>query len=224
MPYLLTPEEVRVLGCLLEKELTTPEYYPLSMHALTAACNQKSCREPMVQYDEALVRDAMESLGTKGLAGLISGSGHYVVKGRQRLTEQHPLDLVERAILTELMLRGPQTPGELRTRGERLTPIPELATVQAALESINQRTDGPWVAALPREPGRKEIRYQHLLSGAPAATADQECSPAPASASPAAATVPMSERLARCEQELTSLKADMDQLRQQMDAFRKQFE
>jgi len=215
----LAPEEARILGCLLEKEIATPEYYPLTLNSLVAACNQKSCREPTVQYEEALVRDASDRLRDKGLLAYVTVSDSRAMRHRQRLTELYPLDPVERSVLTELLLRGPQTPGELRSRAGRLATIPDIPAVQAALDSLATRADGAWVTALAREPGRKEIRYQHLLSGAPAVSAD-----ASAPAQPAAAPLPgLTDRVAACEAEIASLRDQLASLRVELDAFRSQF-
>jgi hypothetical protein len=155
--------EVRILGCLIEKEMTTPEYYPLSLNALTDACNQKTNRSPVVAYDEATVAEKLESLRQKGLAGRIQAPGSRVAKYLHAVLDRHDLSRQELALLCELMLRGPQTPGELRSRAERMCPIGSIEDAERALQTLIEH-DPPLVEKLPRELGRKECRYAHLLS------------------------------------------------------------
>src|SRR5512137_1644621 len=162
--------EVRVLGCLIEKELATPEYYPLSLNALTNACNQRSNRNPIMTMAEAEVSAVLESLRTRQLA-LVSAEGGRVAKYRHALMEKLRLDPAELALLAELLLRGPQTAGELRTRGERMHPFADLAAVEEALQELAERTP-PLVALLPRMPGHKEQRYTHTFGGG-SETADE---------------------------------------------------
>src|SRR3954447_7891674 len=154
--------EIRVLGCLLEKQRTTPDAYPLSLNALRLACNQSTNRDPVVDYDDAVVRDALDRLGRRRWTRLASGAGSRAPKFRHLLDEALPLGDSERAVLTVLMLRGPQTPGELKQRADRLHPFADLGAVHAALESLIQQD---LVAQLPRRPGQKEERYRHLLGG-----------------------------------------------------------
>ena len=165
----LTPYEARVIGCLIEKEITTPEQYPLSLNALTNACNQKSNRDPVLDLDDATVQQTLDQLGKKYLVSEETGYGSRVAKYRHRFcnTEYGTLKFSpqELGIVCELLLRGPQTPGELRSRASRLCALKEVAEVEAVLDRLIQREDGPYVVRLPREPGRRESRYAHLFSG-----------------------------------------------------------
>jgi uncharacterized protein YceH (UPF0502 family) len=160
----LTAPEVRVLGCLLEKQRTTPDAYPLSLNALRLACNQSTNREPVVDYDEALIRDALERLQRRGLTRFASGAGSRAAKFRHLLAEALPMDSAEQAVLCVLMLRGAQTPGELKQRGERMHPFADLSEVQQTLQRLSERE---LVMRLDRRPGQKEERYAHRL-GEPA--------------------------------------------------------
>jgi len=157
--------EIRVLGCLMEKELTTPEYYPLTLNALLAACNQKSNRNPQLALTEVEVEEALKALGGRGIARLTTTGGR-VGKYCHSMTEKLGLGAKARAVLAELMLRGPQTAGELRNRGERMAPIADVAEAEALLLEL-QRLAPPLVMKLPRQPGHKEQRYRQLFSGAP---------------------------------------------------------
>ena len=161
--FRLTTIEVRVLGSLIEKAISTPEYYPLSINALVNACNQKSNRDPFMSLEEDEVRQALHTLGDKGLASGASSSGR-VAKYEHRLQEVFNLNRGEEAVLCVLLLRGAQTPGELRGRAERLFAFADLADVQSTLERLMRR-EPPLAAAVPRLPGTKETRYAHLLSG-----------------------------------------------------------
>ena len=165
METILNGKEVRVLGCLIEKELATPEYYPLTLNALTNASNQKSNREPVMSLEETEVIRALDSLRNKQLA-LVSAEGGRVPKYRHALMERLRLDPAELALLAELLLRGPQTMGELRARAERMHPFADLADVEEALRELMERTP-PLATILPRQPGRKEQRYAHMFAGAP---------------------------------------------------------
>lgn len=205
---LLTDVEVRVLGSLVEKEAATPEYYPLSLHALTAACNQKSNREPVMSLDEETVHSALESLRAKGLTLDISGGDHRVHKYAHRLGEVFNFDRREQTVLCVLMLRGPQTVGELRGRSERLHNFDNLADVESTLSRLAERTP-PLVTRLPRRPGEKEPRFAHLLSG------DVE------NAEPAAPPPPRPSAL---EARITQLETDLAELKRQFENFRKSFE
>src|SRR5579871_5208365 len=160
MDLLLQPVEVRVLGSLLEKEVTTPEYYPLSLNALVNACNQKSNRDPLVEFDSDAVQQALQSLRDRGLAVVITGAGSRVPKYGHRFAEKLNLGRRELAILCELMLRGPQTLGEIRTHCERMHPFDDLAEVEAVIDRLPEL-----VVKLARRSGEKEVRYAHLLSG-----------------------------------------------------------
>jgi hypothetical protein len=165
----LTPYEALVIGCLLEKERTTPEQYPLSLNALTNACNQKSSREPVMQLDETTVRDTVDALTKKGYVIEKSGFGSRVAKFRHRFcnTEFSPLQFSDQevGVVCVLLLRGPQTPGELRARTDRLCRFEDVREVEATLDGLMSRDDGPFVARLPREAGRREARYAHLFGG-----------------------------------------------------------
>ncbi|MBV8818664.1 MAG: YceH family protein [Acidobacteriaceae bacterium] len=208
----LQPAEVRVLGSLIEKEITTPEYYPLSLNALINACNQKSNRDPVVFYDEETVLGALDSLRARGLTSVITGAGSRVAKYSHRLTEKLNLGRRETAILCELMLRGPQTGGELRNRTERMHRFDDLSEVESLLERMSD-----WITRLPRRPGEKENRYAQLLSG-PVDVTEQEWQGAAASA-------PVQrDRLAQLEIEVSQLRAEVDDLRKQFSEFRKAFE
>lgn len=220
--------EARVIGCLIEKQITTPDQYPLSLNALTNACNQKSNRDPVMDLDEGTVQRTVDGLARKHFVIEKSGFGSRVPKYQHRFcnSEFGPLKLSpqELAIVCELLLRGPQTPGELRGRAARMAAFADSAEVERTLEQLMQREDGPFVARLPREPGRREARYAHLFSGEPVAT---EPAPAPgeriASAAPAAASgagpVPQSDavaRIERLEQEVRTLRAELDALRRSL--------
>src|SRR5438552_932534 len=161
---LLNEVECRVLGSLIEKEITTPEYYPLSLNALVNACNQKSNRDPVMTLDEAAVRQALHSLDGESLVRSVSASDSRVTKYEHRLQETFNFYRHETAVLCVLLLRGPQTPGELRTRAERMHPCDDLSAVQSSLQHLMKR-EPPLVKVLPRQPGTKESRYAHLLSG-----------------------------------------------------------
>ena len=162
MDLSLDADEVRVLGSLLEKEITTPEYYPLSLNALLNACNQKSNRDPVVHFDEDTIERLLSVLRDKGWSLNITGAGSRVPKYGHRLAEKLNLGRRELAVLCELMLRGPQTLGELRTRAERMHPFDDLAEVESVLDRMPEL-----VTKLPRRLGEKEARYSHLLSGVP---------------------------------------------------------
>jgi uncharacterized protein len=213
MDLRLDAQEIRVLGSLLEKEITTPEYYPLSVNALLNACNQKSNRDPLVHWEEETLESALYTLREKGLLLNITGAGSRVPKYGHRISEKLNLGRRELAILCELMLRGPQTLGELRTRAERMHPFGDLAEVEAVLDHMPGL-----VAKLERRPGEKEARYAHLLSGEPqvsAAPPDSEANaqgPAPAS------------RIGNLEADVAELRRELQELKQQFAGFQKQFE
>jgi len=208
MPILLTPVEARVLGSLVEKEATTPEYYPLSLNALVNACNQKNNREPVMQLSEEEVRKALHGLEDDQLAGPARGTDSRVTKYEHRLQEVFNFTRGENAIVCVLLLRGPQTPGELRGRTERMFRFEELEDVLSVLDRLMQR-DPPLVKALPRQPGTKEIRYTHLLSG------EVEFSALP---SPAGSieTAPANNRLDRLETELGQLRQELTELKEKI--------
>ncbi len=218
MNVVLNDVEVRVLGALVEKEITTPDYYPLSLNALINACNQKSNRHPVMALDENAVRDALESLNAKGLAGAASGADSRVTKYEHRLQEAFNFSRPEVAILCVLLLRGPQTPGELRGRSERLYAFSDLSDVQSALQHLMKR-EPPLVKILARVPGTKEARYVHLLAGE---TETWEAEPTAEGA--AIGSTAESERLARLEDQVANLRNELADLKQQLADFRKQFE
>src|SRR3984957_1694354 len=214
MDLLLHPAEVRVLGSLLEKEVTTPEYYPLSLNALVNACNQKSNRDPVVEFDSNTVEQALNSLRDKGLLLAITGAGSRVPKYGHRFSEKLNLGRRELAILCELMIRGPQTLGELRTHCERMHPFDDLAEVESVLDRMPEL-----ITKLLRRPGEKEARYAHLLSGTPVVAA---ASVEESAASPA--TLPRADRVATLEAEVAQLRQELEDLKQQFARFQKQFE
>lgn len=219
MEMILNDMEVRVLGCLIEKELTTPEYYPLTLNALTNACNQKSNRDPVLTMEEVEVVRALDSLKFKQLA-LLSAEGGRVPKYRHTLVEKLRLDPPELALLAELLLRGPQTVGELRTRGERMHPFPDLAAVEEVLGELMARTP-PLVTRLPRQPGRKESRHAHLFSGEPEPVTE-ELTPPPETAR--LKVIAENERIAKLEEEIAALRGEVVELRRLVDEFKSQFE
>jgi uncharacterized protein YceH (UPF0502 family) len=202
----LTPAELRVLGSLLEKQRTTPDTYPLTLNALRAACNQSTNRDPVVNYDEETIRDALARLGRRRWTRLASGHGSRAAKYRHLLDEELKVDRPEQALLAVLMLRGPQTPGELLQRTERLYHFEGAADLHAVLERLSERE---LVARLPRRPGQREERYMHLLG-------DEE---PPEETAPAPAAAPADDdRLARIERELAELRAEVQSLREAIGA------
>lgn len=221
MQVQLTEIEARVLGSLIEKDITTPDYYPLSLNALVNACNQKNNREPVMTLDENAVREALSTLQEKRLAGPASGADSRVTKYEHRLQEAYNFDRREIAIICVLLLRGPQTPGELRGRTDRMYHFDALEDVVSTLDRLAHR-DPPLTAALPRLPGTKETRYMHLFSGdAPAvALGSVERAPTPTNAI-STSTV---DRISALEAEVQSLRAELTEVQQQLAAFRKQFE
>lgn len=219
----LTDIEARVLGCLVEKEITTPEYYPLSLNALVNACNQKSNRDPQLNLTESEVQQALRGLSGHGLARSASTDSR-VAKFEHRLADTFNFTRPETAILCELLLRGPQTPGELRSRAERMHSFEDLNIVHSTLKHLMDR-EPPLVALLPRQPGTKEARYAHLLCG-PVETHEQ--SPVPATKSATSIQVATdSEAVPRVEQleaKLAHLEKEVADLQRQFAEFRKQFE
>jgi uncharacterized protein len=214
----LTETEVRVLGALIEKDITTPEYYPLSLNALVNACNQKSNRDPVMQLDEGVVRDALSGLQEQRLAGPAQGADSRVTKYEHRTQEVFNFTRAEVAILCVLMLRGPQTPGELRGRAERMHRFETLDDVQSALQKLMQR-EPPLVRVLARQPGTKESRYMHVLAGDVVVPETQQNEAAGVSHHSGNA-----ERIARLEEEVGSLRKEVADLKEQLMGFRKQFE
>ena len=209
----LSPIEVRVLGSLLEKEITTPEYYPLTLNALVNACNQKSNRDPVVSYDDDTVADALESLRARRLVTVLSGAGHRVEKYGHSFSEALNLGRRELALLCVLMLRGRQTVGELKDRSERLHGFTDLEEVESCLRGLMER-EPPLAAKLPKLPGTKEPRYAHLLAGEIAI--EPEAEPVRGS--------PREDRIAALEAEVGSLRTAVEQIQREFSEFRKQFE
>jgi uncharacterized protein len=212
----LNPAEARVLGALVEKDITTPDYYPLSLNALINACNQKNNREPVTNFDEETVRLALRNLSDKRLAGPAGGADGRVTKYEHRLQEVFNFTRPETAILCVLLLRGPQTPGELRGRTERMHRFEDLDEVLSGLQQLMRR-EPPLAKALGRRPGTKEIRYAHLLSG------DVEAWEPPAEAASSSGSAD-AERLIQLEEKVAALQAEVAELKQQIAEFRKQFE
>jgi uncharacterized protein len=217
---ILTEIEARVLGSLIEKDITTPDYYPLSLNALVNACNQKNNRDPVMMLDETAVRDALSTLQEKRMAGPASGADSRVTKYEHRLQEVFNFDRREIAILCVLLLRGPQTPGELRSRTERMYHFEALDDIVSTLDRLAQR-EPPLARILPRQPGTKESRYTHLFSGEPPEQPSVERATPPVSASSAGAG---NDRLSQLEAEVSRLRAELSEVQQQLASFRKQFE
>ena len=222
MQLTLTPIEARVLGALIEKEITTPEYYPLSLNALSNACNQKSNRDPVLHVEESEVRKALNHLEYQSLVRSVSATDSRVTKFEHRLQDTFNFYRPEVPVICELLLRGPQTPGELRTRASRMHAFEDLESVHSALSRLEKR-EPPLVTVLPRQPGTKEARYTHLLGDAP---------PVAASAPPhetaardhGAATASSNERIESLVAEVAELRSQIADLQSQFATFRKQFE
>lgn len=223
MQVTLTPVEARVLGALIEKEITTPEYYPLSLNALTNACNQKSNREPAMQLEADEIRKALNHLESQSLVRSIAES--RATKFEHRLQDLFNFYRPEVAIVCELLLRGPQTPGELRTRASRMHPFEDLESVHSALQRLSRR-EPPLVTVLPRQSGTKEARYAHLLgdrsplAGVGEAGEEQTSKTEPASASGSHS----SSEIAALRDEVARLRSEIGGLQERFAAFRKQFE
>ena len=212
----LTLHETRIIGCLIEKEITTPEQYPLSLNALTNACNQKSNRDPVLDLDEVTVQQLVDQLTKKRMVSEQSGYGSRVPKFQHLFCNTNFGTLKfsprELAIVCELFLRGAQTPGELRSRASRLCRFGDVTEVEAALDRLAAREDGPFVLRLAREPGKRESRYAHLFSGEPAG--DSESQNRPGAAAPAPAADAGDGRLEQLERRVAELETEMAQLRQ----------
>jgi uncharacterized protein YceH (UPF0502 family) len=218
MEFTLTETEERVLGSLIEKDITTPEYYPLSLNALVNACNQKTNRDPVMQLDEDAVRGALEGLQQQRMAGPARGADSRVTKYEQRLQEVFNFTRAEIAVLCVLLLRGPQTPGELRGRAERMHRFEALEDVQSALQKLMQR-EPPLAKVLPRQPGTKESRYAHLFGGDVVELEKQGLAGAAVERNPAD-----TERIARLEEEMADLRREVAGVKDRLERFRKQFE
>jgi uncharacterized protein len=223
----LTPPEQRVLGCLIEKRWTTPDQYPLSLNGLRLACNQSTNRDPVTTYDEATVRDAAQRLCLYGLARLASGHGSRAIKYRHLAEEALGLDREELAVLAVLLLRGPQTPGELKSRTERLAPIVSLADVERILTALGERD---YARRIGRRPGQKEDRFEHLLGphedgdGTAPPAAQPTVAPAATSLAPPEPAAPpashlngsLADRVAALEAQVATLREELDELRDQL--------
>lgn len=221
MPAELNNVEARVLGSLIEKQITTPEYYPLTLNSLTLACNQKNNRNPVTSFNENDVAQAVESLREKNLVYVFYGSTSRVPKYKHVAPEVLHLGPAEIAIICVLLLRGSQTPGELRGNGSRMYEFSGLEEVEETLSGLISREPEPLVARLPRQPGQKEVRFAHLLSG------EIEVDVSSASEHGAAETPsrrPSADRIEKLEQQVASLSEEMQSLREQLDSFRKQFD
>jgi len=214
----LNEVETRVLGALVEKDITTPDYYPLSLNALINACNQKNNREPVMNLDEDAVRRGLDGLHAQNLAGPAGGADSRVAKYEQRLQEVVNFSRGESAIVCVVLLRGPQTPGELRGRAERMHRFEALDDLQSTLQRLMQR-EPPIAKALPRQPGTKETRYMHLLSGD-----GEEFGVAGAPSSVVANHTDENEAHMRLEREVQELRKEVADLKQQFESFRKGFE
>jgi hypothetical protein len=234
----LSPIEARVLGSLIEKDITTPDYYPLSLNALVNACNQKNNRDPVMMLDDDAVRDALSGLQSQRLAGPAGGADSRVTKYEHRLQEVYNFSRGEIAVLCVLLLRGPQTPGELRGRTERMHRFEDLDQVQAALARLMQR-EPPLAAVLPRQPGTKEARYAHLMSGDLDLTSPETGAPEPGPSLPRGSaigwpnpgsqtTAPLDsdlhDRVAQLEQTVSELKSRIEELTKELTDFRRQFQ
>jgi hypothetical protein len=215
LPHDLDPVAVRVLGSLIEKALSTPDHYPLSLNALTSACNQVSNRDPVMSLDEGTVSRAMDELRRQGLVRSIQPVGSRVSKYQHLLDEAAELTRAEVAVLGALALRGPQTLAEVRTRTARLVPGDDPARINAALEALMAREPEPVVTRLPRRPGQKEVRYAHRLAGEAQYTEEDSPSPAPGG---------NADRITALEELTQELRNEVADLRAQLAAFRKQFE
>lgn len=216
MNIVLNAVEARVLGALIEKDITTPDYYPLSLNALVNACNQKNNRDPVMSLDENSVRDSLSGLQQFRLAGPASGADSRVTKYEHRLQEVFNFSRGETAVLCVLLLRGPQTPGELRGRTERMHPFEDLDAVQASLQKLMQR-EVPLVTMLARQPGTKESRYAHLLSG-------EIDGAAQSTVAGQAGGSAEDDRVSKLEEQMSALQREVSDLKQMFEGFRKQFE
>ena len=217
MPIVLDQTEARVLGSLVEKQLTTPEYYPLTLNSLNAACNQKSNRDPVMSLTETEVLGAIDSLREKNLVYTFHGSTSRTVKYKHVMPSVFELEPPAVAVITLLLLRGPQTVGELRGRAERLYEFGGLDEVQETLDELSRR-DEPMVVKLERQPGQKDARYAHLLSG------EIDVASLPTTRERVTAASPSNERLDKIEQEVAALRSELDEFRTSFGEFRKQFE
>lgn len=215
MDIVLNDSEVRILACLIEKEMTTPEYYPLSLNSLTNACNQKSNRNPVVSYDETGVASGLGSLQEKGLVRKTLTPGNRVLKYLHAILDRFDMSRQEMAILCELMLRGPQTVGEVRSRAERMSVFESLEEVENTLQRLAEH-DPPLTLKMPRETGRKECRYMHLFSGGLETLHDF-------SAEPSAIEMSSKEKIKKLEEEILRVRSELDELKRAFAEFKSQF-
>lgn len=218
MPEILNETEARILGSLVEKQLTTPEYYPLTLNALVNACNQKNNREPVVSYHESIVNTAIEILRDRNLVYVFYGSTSRVPKYKHMLPTVYELEPSEVAVVAVMLLRGAQTLGELRTRTERLHNFSGLGEIQETLDGLARRED-PLLVKLPIQPGQKEARFMHQLSG----PIDVESFAAAVAVSHKRSSID-EERIVKLEEEVTSLRGEVDTLKETFEDFKKQFE
>ena len=210
MPAPFTATEQRVLGCLLEKQMSTPDYYPLTLNALVNACNQTTNRDPVLALDEGAVMEALQALRDRQAVWFVGAAGSRVQKYEHRLAESMGLSVQECALLAELLLRGPQTPGELRSRSTRMYAFPDLQEVETVL-ALMQEAEPGLVIRLPRQPGTKETRFAHLLGDPPEASLQAPAPPAPT-------------RTAHLEGVVADLRDDLARLRAEFEAFKRQFD
>ncbi len=218
MPEILNETEARIVGSLVEKQLTTPEYYPLTLNALVNACNQKSNRDPVVAYDEKTVTAVLERLRDRNIVYVFYGSTSRVPKYKHMVPSVYELDPAEVAVICVMLLRGPQTLGELRTRTERLYNFPGLGEIQETLDGLSRREE-PLVVKIPVQPGQKEARFAHLVSGEIDIEALAVAQVMRASRGEAA-----NERIEKLEQEVAGLRSEVETIKQTFDEFKKQFE
>jgi uncharacterized protein len=221
MPTVLSEIEVRVLGSLVEKEITTPEYYPLTLHSLTVACNQKNNRNPVTAYDENTVARALETLREKNLSYVFHGSSSRVPKYKHVMTEVMHLNPPELSVMGALMLRGPQTMGEVRGNASRFFEFSGLEEVETTINALISKEPEPMVVRLPRQPGQKDARFVHLLSGPPSPELLMEIETHSRATQPRRGE---SERVEKIEQEFEGLKEEFRALQRQFEEFKKQFE
>ena len=213
----LSPVEARILGSLIEKEATTPDNYPLSLNALTAACNQSSNRDPVMELEEESVRNAVNSLRQQSLVRAVQQAGSRVMKFQHLVADRLNLDASALSVLCVLLLRGPQTAGEIRGRTNRLAEFTSVADAEAALEALSKQG---LVAQMPRRPGQKEVRYAHLLSGTPEVSTEEDSAPAGEPVRADRAT----DRIASLEAAVVDLRSELVELRARFDDLARQFE
>ena len=219
MDFILSPVEARVLGCLIEKEMQTPDYYPLTLNSLVNACNQKSCREPVMELNEPAAAQALFELRHKGLANQIDTVGYRTSKFEHKMDQKFQFSDQEMAVICLLLLRGPQTPGELRTRAARSYDFASPEEVEQTLQGLSEKETGPFVLKLPRQSGKRENRYIHLFCG-PVNPEDYASTEVPQENS---VVISYDQRISAMETEIAALKTEVDSLRQKFEDFVKQF-